>query len=176
MKKILVFIVIIVAFSCNNKDEKASSNTAPTLPTNEDTTSKIVTTPDTTKPKTIDYTPLWEMDMNGDGTAYEMKKRTSFIDSAITIEEAIAINNKKWKDVQLVFVKQVGETVFVDIPQSDYLTQRMGSLGPVEFFASTVYSLTEVKGVKNIDFKMQEGDHAGPGVYSRKDYKIKGTL
>jgi hypothetical protein len=176
MKKVLVFIVIIVGLACNNNDEKASNNTAPSLPTNEDTSSTIVTVPDTIKPKTIDYTPLWEMDMNGDGTAYEMKKRTSLIDSNITIEEAIIINNKKWKDVQLVFVKQVGETVYVAIPQSDYLTQRMGSLGPVEFFASTVYSLTEVKGVKKIDFKMTEGDHAGPGVYSRKDYKIKGNL
>jgi hypothetical protein len=37
--------------------------------------------------------------------------------------------------------------------------------------ASTTYSLTELKGIKYVNYTMQAGDHVSPGTYSRKSFE-----
>jgi hypothetical protein len=64
----------------------------------------------------------------------------------------------------------------VEILNAEYLTQRMGSSGAQNYLAATTYSLTEIPGVRGVDFIFPVGDHAAPGVYTResfKDYTVK---
>jgi hypothetical protein len=37
--------------------------------------------------------------------------------------------------------------------------------------ASTTYNLTELKGIKYVNYNMQAGDHVSPGTYSRKSFE-----
>jgi hypothetical protein len=64
----------------------------------------------------------------------------------------------------------------VEIIDAEYLTQRMGTSGAQNYLAATTYSLTEMPGVRGVDFIFSVGDHAAPGVYTResfKDYAVK---
>lgn len=64
----------------------------------------------------------------------------------------------------------------VEILNAEYLTQRMGTSGAQNYLAATTYSLTEIPGVRGVDFIFPVGDHAAPGVYTResfKDYTVK---
>ena len=61
--------------------------------------------------------------------------------------------------------------MFISIPESEYLTQRIGSTGAENFMATTTFTLTEMRGIKYVSYDFTEGDHASPGVYSRKDFK-----
>jgi len=46
----------------------------------------------------------------------------------------------------------------------------MGSAGAESFMVSTVYSFTEIKGIKYVSLDFEFGDHANPGVYNRNSW------
>ena len=73
--------------------------------------------------------------------------------------------------VQLVFIKSSGDTVYLKIPDATYLTQQMGSTGPRLFLSGLVYTLTSLPGINYVNLDFEEGDHAGPGTYSRESFK-----
>jgi hypothetical protein len=79
--------------------------------------------------------------------------------------------NNNFPHVQLVIEKICGDTLFLKIPQSTYLTQQMGSSGPTTYFAEAVYNLTEITGIHYVSFDFEEGDHAQPGTFSRDSFK-----
>jgi hypothetical protein len=60
--------------------------------------------------------------------------------------------------------------VFVSIPESEVLTQQMGTAGAESFMVTTVYSFTEIKDIKYVSFDFEAGDHASPGIYSRNSW------
>ena len=64
----------------------------------------------------------------------------------------------------------------VEVVNAEYLTEKMGSSGAQAYLASVTFTLTEDPRIKKVKFFFQEGDHAMPGTYTRKDftnYKIK---
>jgi len=79
--------------------------------------------------------------------------------------------NNNFPNVQLTIVKTSGDTLFIKIPQSTYLTQQMGSSGPTSYFAEAVYNLTEIPGIHYVNFDFEEGDHAQPGTFNRESFK-----
>ena len=79
--------------------------------------------------------------------------------------------NNNFPRVQLAIVKTSGDTLFLKIPQSTYLTQQMGSSGPKSYFAEAVYNLTEIPGIHYVNFDFEEGDHAQPGTFNRENFK-----
>jgi hypothetical protein len=83
----------------------------------------------------------------------------------------VAFLNNNYPDVQLVIVKTSGDTLFLKIPQSTYLTQQMGSSGPTTYIAEAVYNLTEIPGIHYVSFDFEEGDHAQPGTFNRESFK-----
>lgn len=85
-------------------------------------------------------------------------------------DSVISFLNTKYPNVQLAFVKTSNDTLFIKIPESTYLTQQMGSSGPSYFFAEVVYNLTEIEGVRYVNFDFEEGDHASPGTMSRDSF------
>jgi hypothetical protein len=89
---------------------------------------------------------------------------------ALTGEKIEKIINNTWPRVQIKFLKTSNDTAFISIPESEVLTQQMGTAGAESFMVSTVYSLTEIKGIKFVSFDFEMGDHASPGVYNRNSW------
>lgn len=62
------------------------------------------------------------------------------------------------------------KVVNVEIVNAEYLTQRMGTTGAEHFLAVATFTLTEHDDIKFVNFIFREGDHAAPGLYSRKRF------
>jgi len=90
---------------------------------------------------------------------------------ALTVELVEEIVNKTWPRIQIKFLKTSNDTAFISIPDSEVLTQQMGTAGAESFMVSTVYSFTEIKGIKYVSFDFEVGDHASPGVYDRNSWE-----
>ncbi len=158
MKKILfVAIAAIGLFACNNN---AGNKT-----TGEDTLQEEVIvepTPEQRLPWKLAYDSV-----SGNFTPLPQGK----IADTTTAAGIIADINTLWPEVQAIYQKTSGDTIFVTIPDSEYLTQRMGSSGPASYITLVTYSLTELPGIRKVNFKFEEGDHATPGTYTRENLK-----
>lgn len=99
-----------------------------------------------------------------------MKKEGEGPDT-LSPEGVVRFLNNNFPHVQLEIVKTSGDTLFLKIPQSTYLTQQMGSSGPETYFAEAVYNLTEIPGIHYVNFDFEEGDHAQPGTFNRDSFK-----
>lgn len=87
-----------------------------------------------------------------------------------TPQEWIDFLNAQNKRVHLEYSKQSGDTLFVKINESTFLTQRMGTTGADAYLSVATYTLTESENVNYVHFDFEEGDHAIPGTYSRQYY------
>jgi len=122
------------------------------------------------------YVPLeaiWRYDFNQQTEEFEVGQLRSVDRETLTGETLEIIINKSWPRVQIKFVRTSNDTAFISIPDSEVLTQQMGSAGAESFMVTTTYSFTELKGIKSVSFDFKEGDHAIPGVYSRNSWTIK---
>ncbi|HEX6848639.1 MAG TPA: hypothetical protein VF144_16755 [Chitinophagaceae bacterium] len=91
-------------------------------------------------------------------------------DSAITINRIINGLNQKYPEVHVDFLKQSGDTAFVEVPDADYLGEQMGSAGAIAWYADAVINLTSVSGINYVSFRMDEHSHAGSVVIGRGTY------
>ncbi|MFZ6664909.1 hypothetical protein [Peijinzhouia sedimentorum] len=114
---------------------------------------------------------IWKYDFNEQTEEFEVKQLRSIESDAMSGEILEEIINKSWPRVQIEFTRTSNDTVFISIPDSEALTQQMGSAGAESFMISTTFSFTELKGIKYVSFDFTEGDHARPGVYSRESWK-----
>ena len=100
----------------------------------------------------------------------ELKQLKPVEKEVLTGEMMEKIINKTWPRVQIKFLATSNDTAFISIPESEVLTQQMGSAGAESFMVSTVYSFTEIEGIKYVAFDFEVGDHASPGVYNRNSW------
>jgi hypothetical protein len=114
--------------------------------------------------------PIWIYDYNQETQESEAKQLRTVDGETITGETLEKIINKSWPTVQIKFIKISNDTAFIAIPDSEVLTQQMGSAGPESFMVSTTYSFTELKGINYVSFDFEVGDHAMPGVYNRNSW------
>ena len=70
--------------------------------------------------------------------------------------------------VKLMNIKN--DAASVEVINADYLTEKMGSSGAQAYLASVTFTLTEDPKIKKVNFFFEEGDHAMPGTYTRKDF------
>jgi hypothetical protein len=105
--------------------------------------------------------------LTGDEEIVKLKPVEKEVLTGEMIEKII---NKTWPRVQVKFLGTSNDTAFISIPDSEVLTQQMGSAGAESFMVSTVYSFTEIKGIKFVSFEFEMGDHASPGVYNRNSW------
>lgn len=104
------------------------------------------------------------------GTIVLTKKEGTGPDT-LSPEGVLRFLNNNSPHVQLEIIKTSGDTLFLKIPESTYLTQQMGSTGPGIYFAEAVYNLTEIPGIHFVNFDFEEGDHAQPGTFNRDSFK-----
>jgi hypothetical protein len=144
---IIVSIVLITACKCNNDQDK---------PTAEDS---ILVIPDT----------LLVYDVNTDTRTW--KKFTEVPDSAFTATRIVNGLNQKYPEVQLQLIKQSNDTLYVTVPNNEFLGERMGNAGAVSWFSDAVLNLTGVPGVTYVNMQMEKRSHALPGVFKKEDVK-----
>lgn len=85
----------------------------------------------------------------------------------------ITLTNNLYPEVELQFKKISGDTLYVKIPESNYLTQQMGTTGAEMYMANATFNLTELPGIKYVNFDFNEGDHAAPATLSRGNFESK---
>lgn len=112
---------------------------------------------------------LWNYDAVADSMKFV--GRTEEI---LSVDKLLDVLNEKYASlIKLDLERQDGDTIFVDIENAAHLTQSMGTTGAFGYLAEVTYTLTELPGVKYIHFNFEEGDHASPGLYQRKDFVNK---
>jgi hypothetical protein len=113
----------------------------------------------------------WEAVINDSTQRLEMKRSANAGPDSLSVPAVISFLNKANPDIKLELVKSSNDTLFLKIADAEHLTQRMGSTGPTMYFAAAVYNLTEVPGVRYVNFDFPEGDHAEPGTFGRDNFK-----
>jgi hypothetical protein len=71
---------------------------------------------------------------------------------------------------KIVFKRIAKGVADIEVINAEYLTQRMGSSGAQAYLAQVTYTLTENPGIQKVNFIFEEGDHAMPGIYVRRDF------
>lgn len=99
-----------------------------------------------------------------------LQKHTEVPDSAFTAARVVNGLNDKYPTVQIRLLRQSNDTIYVFVPESEYLSQRMGSAGAANWYADAVWNLGSLPGVRYVNIALEEGSHAAPGVFSIGDY------
>jgi hypothetical protein len=115
-------------------------------------------------------TAIWSYDFNQQTEEFEAKQLRPVDRDTLTGEILEKILHKTWPRVAIKFIRTSNDTAFISIPNSEVLTQQMGSAGAESFMISTTFSFTELKGINHVSFDFEEGDHAIPGVYNRNSW------
>lgn len=113
---------------------------------------------------------IWSYEFNQQTGESEVQQLRPVDRDALTGEALERIINKSWPGVQIKFIRTSNDTAFISIPDSQVLTQQMGTAGAQSFMISTTYSITELKGINHLAFDFEEGDHGVPGVYNRSSW------
>ncbi|MBP6416930.1 MAG: hypothetical protein KA330_10770 [Chitinophagaceae bacterium] len=151
MKKYLIILsACLVIISCNNKADQPGADD------------------DTATAAELVYS--WQAVLNDSTGRLEMKKSEAAGPDSLSPAAVITYLNTLNTNVRLELVKTSGDTVYVKIPDAMYLTQQMGSTGPTLYFSEAVYNLTEIPGIRFVNFDFEEGDHASPGTLNRESF------
>lgn len=161
MKKYAFAILLIVSIAaCNTKQPDTQAVTTDSLNT--------ITRVDSAT-QIVDAHYFWEADQDSP-KGLMMKKSRPINPDSLTTGSLVEVLNNLHPYVELSYVKTSGDTIFVKINKSTYLTQRMGSSGAEAYMAEVTYNLTELTGINFVDINFKMGDHAEPGTYSRTDF------
>ena len=120
---------------------------------------------------------IWQSTLNDSTGKLEMVPAELVNNDSLQPKILVDLINKTYAEtdyynkVRLAFIKTSGDTVYVKIPDATYLTQQMGSTGPTMFLSGVVYTITGLPGINYVNFDFDEGDHAGPGTYSRESFR-----
>jgi len=160
MKKELCFPLLLILFiigACRTDSTKVSDE-------NEATKSEALA--DLGKTLVVP----WTVELNDSTQMMEIKKNPDADMTNLGPNDIIDAINYKYPQIKLEWVKQEGSKAFVKIADARYLTSGSGTEGANAYMAEVTFSLTELKGIKEVNFSFIEGDHARPGVYTREDF------
>lgn len=90
------------------------------------------------------------------------------------VEMLIEELNRKFRADKLPEVLYLGMEngkIQIGVSNDSQLTSGMGSSGAISYMNAVTFTLGSFPGVEQIEFKFEEGDHAAPGVYTRKFVK-----
>jgi len=156
-KLIFPTLVILLLSSCQNQEDKASRSTQSAG--NENSGSeKVLELP-------------YNAEYNKQTQKLELKHNIPVDASKLTIGDMIDAINLKYPEIKLQLVSTDHHTVYVKIDDATYLSESLGSTGSKTYIAEATFALTEIPGIKVVDFAFKEGNHAAPGVYTRADFK-----
>lgn len=155
MKKLICYgLVILLLSACQNREDKASAGKENSV------SEKVLELP-------------YNAEYNERTQKLELKHNTAIDASKLTIGDMIDAINLKYPEIklQLVSTDAYHHTIHVKIDDATYLSENLGSAGSKTYMAEVTFALTEIPGIKAVNFVFKEGDHASPGVYTRADFK-----
>ena len=114
---------------------------------------------------------VWQANQNDSTGRLEMVQVAAADPGDWAVPDIINYLNETNPEIILSHVKTSGDTIYLRIEDATYLTQRMGSSGPVSYLAGAVYNLTDRPGINYVNFDFEEGDHASPGTFTRATFK-----
>lgn len=166
MKNNLVILLIasLLFISCgsNNNEEVIYETKTDTATTTlaEDSLVTIINRPS-----------LWTIEIPESQGEEKLKEPQDQKIKSLSAVQLVSVLNDNFPDVQIQYNKVSQDTIYVSIPESNTLTQQLGSTGAYNYMATAVYNLTELQNVKYVHFEFSEGDHAMPGTFSRENFK-----
>ena len=169
MKKLFypLMICTLLVAACNSSDQ---SDTEPVETDTITETETVVDSADIARSVT-NIPSLWKVEVQTDNTREKLKKPDNDSVSAMAPQALIDALNQSYPEIHLDLKKISHDTMYIAIPESERLTQQLGSTGAYNYMAIAVYNLTELNNVRFVNFQFKEGDHAAPGTYNRNDFK-----
>jgi hypothetical protein len=158
---IFLLSITIFIFSCNSKQDSK-----PEVIT-DSTAHQVGVVPDSSGIKDSHYFWSTRVDQKN---GLVIERSLPLDESSISLMGMIDTMNIIYPEIAVKFVKSSGDTAFLKIPKSSYLTTHIGSTGAEGYMAELVYNITEVKGINYVQVNFKPGDHAEPGTYARTDF------
>ena len=169
MKPLVAFIgLLFLTLGCNNSTQENSD-----IGYSDSSASNKLPTQGVKPENSLVYVPtyaLWAFKYDTVLSDFKLIKMRLFNKDTLTAQSIETIINKTWPKVQVKYLKTSKDTIFLVIPESEVLTQQMGTTGAEHFMISATYSFTEFVGIKYVSYQFEYGDHANPGVYSRNSW------
>ena len=166
MKLLQLILAIILFSSCGNNSSDVNTTDVDSLGI-ADTTYTAIENPGTAyEVIEIKGFYVWEVDLK----KKTLKKNPGLISTSINADSVISGLNRQYENILLEKVSIAKDTINLKITNSDHLTNQIGSTGAAQYIAQTVINLVSVPGIKYVHIDIKEGDHAGPGTWSRKDF------
>jgi hypothetical protein len=161
MKKELYLVLLSTIFMIG------SCRTDSTKVTNENISTKSAALEDLGKTLLVP----WSVELNDSTQMMEIKKNPDADMTNLGPNDIIDAINYKYPQIKLEWIKQEGNKAFIKIADARYLTSGSGTEGANAYMAEVTFSLTELKGINEVNFNFTDGDHARPGTYTREDFK-----
>jgi hypothetical protein len=88
------------------------------------------------------------------------------------VDTLIAGLNEMFPEIRLEKIRLSNDTLYTEIKDASFLTERSGSLGAEQYIAQAVINLTSVEGIRYVRIDFPEGSHASPDVFSRDQFAV----
>lgn len=163
IKIIFCGFLFSLIFSCSSNESEQTTQETVT-----DTVTAAPVSADSTK-TIINHSLIWSVVDSADKDKLRPPKQEAKLDT-FSSTGLVALLNQNFPDIKIDFKKISHDTIYVKIPDSRKLANELGNTGADNYLAAATYTLTELKNIKYVNIDMEPGDHAEPGVYSRKDF------
>lgn len=163
----LALIFALTLTACNSSDPSDTE----TVTTDTVTETEVVVDSADVARSVTNIPSLWKVETQTDNKSEKLKKPDDDAVASMAPQALVDALNQSYPDIHLDLKSISHDTMYISIPESNRLTQQMGSTGAYNYLATAVYNLTELNKIKYVHFQFTEGDHAAPGTYSRSDFK-----
>jgi hypothetical protein len=109
---------------------------------------------------------IWEVDADKKTKQLNPQLQPEYFN----VDTVIMGLNERFPQVQLERRKIGHDTLYAEIKNAEFLTERMGSFGAEHYIAMAVLNLTSANGINFVRIDFTEGSHASPDVWSRQNF------
>lgn len=158
MKKLIYYSLLLLSLSACRSNEKETAENKDSANISAPVQKEVVTLP-------------YIVEYNEQTQKIELKHQAGDDLTKVSAEEMIEAVNFKYPEIQMQLSGKDHSVIHVKINNAAHLSQNIGSMGARIYLAEATYALTEISGIKGVDFIFSEGDHAAPGLYTRASFK-----
>lgn len=115
---------------------------------------------------------IWGYEYDSEINDFKLTKLRSINSDTLNPVSIVKLINENWPKVQLKLEAISNDTIFINIPNSEVLTQQMGTSGADNYMITTTFSLTELNDINYVSFDFEAGDHCSPGIYHRDSWEL----
>jgi hypothetical protein len=162
MRPLSILLFSFILASCNNNAKQ----------TGEDDSTRLREMPADSSDVSIEELSkedfyVWKVDSD----QKTIQKNPRLTATSMGVDTLIIGLNEMYPNIQLDKIKLSNDTLYTEIKNSGYLTERMGSSGAELYIAQAIINLTSVPGINFVKIDFEMGSHATPDVWSKDDFK-----